>query len=125
MILTAHHDAGRTGLLYGLRLPSLRRRRATLTSPLHFLFWTVMVALVAAIVRLAVDESGALTCVQFVLAAIFLTYVVLLLDSAAAAPSPGASDNASGVAAAAGGGTPPDRRAAGADRDLGLPDRRR
>jgi Peptidase family M28 len=99
VILTAHHDSGRTGLLYGLRLPSLRRRRATLTSPLHFLFWTVMVALVAAIVRLAVDESGALDVVQFVLAAIFLTYVVLLLDSAAAAPSPGASDNASGVAA--------------------------
>ena len=99
VILTAHHDSGRTGLLYGLRLPSPRRRRATLTSPLHFLFWTVMVALVAAIVRLAMDESGALDVVQFVLAAIFLTYVVLLLDSAAAAPSPGASDNASGVAA--------------------------
>ncbi len=99
VILTAHHDSGRTGLLYALRVPSLRRRRATLTSPLHFLFWTVMVALVAAIVRLAMDESGALDVVQFVLAAIFLTYVVLLLDSAAAAPSPGASDNASGVAA--------------------------
>jgi Peptidase family M28 len=99
VILTAHHDSGRTGLLYALRVPSLRRRRATLTSPLHFLFWTVMVALVAAIVRLAMDESGELDVVQFVLAAIFLTYVVLLLDSAAAAPSPGASDNASGVAA--------------------------
>jgi hypothetical protein len=99
VILTAHHDSGRTGLLYALRVPSLRRRRATLTSPLHFLFWTVMVALVGAIVRLAMDESGALDVVQFVLAAIFLTYVVLLLDSAAAAPSPGASDNASGVAA--------------------------
>ena len=41
-----------------------------------------MVALVAAIVRLAMDESGALDALQFVLAAIFLTYVVLLLDSA-------------------------------------------
>jgi hypothetical protein len=99
VIMAAHHDSGRTGLLYALRVPSLRRRRATLTSPLHFLFWTVMVALVAAIVRLAMDELGALDVVQFVLAAIFLTYVVLLLDSAAAAPSPGASDNASGVAA--------------------------
>jgi hypothetical protein len=99
VILTAHHDSGRTGLLYGVRSPSLRRRRATLTSPLHFLFWSVMVALVTAIVRLAVDESVALDVLQFVLAAIFLTYVALLVDSAAAVPSPGASDNASGVAA--------------------------
>ena len=97
VILTAHHDAGRTGLLYALPRLGLRRRRATLTSPLHFLFWSVMVALVAAIVRLAVDDSGALTGVQFALVVIFLTYVVLFLDVAAAAPSPGAADNASGV----------------------------
>ena len=53
VILTAHHDTGRTGLLYAIPWPRLgrRRRRATLTSPLHFLFWTVMVALVAAIAR--------------------------------------------------------------------------
>jgi hypothetical protein len=100
VILTAHHDSGRTGLLYARptrRRPARRRRRATLTSPLHFLFWTTMVALVAAIARLAVD-SGALTALQFALTVILLTYVVLLLDTAAAAPSPGAADNASGVA---------------------------
>ena len=99
VILTAHHDAGRTGMLYALPRPRLWRRRATLTSPLHFLFWSVMVALVIAIVRLTVDESGALAALQFALAATFLTYVVLLLDVAAAAPSPGAADNAAGVAA--------------------------
>jgi len=103
VILTAHHDTGRTGLLYAMPWPRLRRRRrrqrATLTSPLHFLFWSVMVALVAAIGALAVEESGPLTGLQFALSSIFLTYVVLLLDVAAAAPSPGASDNASGVAA--------------------------
>jgi Iap family predicted aminopeptidase len=54
---------------------------------------------VIAIVRLTVDESGALAALQFALAATFLTYVVLLLDVAAAAPSPGAADNAAGVAA--------------------------
>jgi len=100
VILTAHHDAGRTGLLYARprrKRPARRRRRATLTSPLHFLFWTTMVALVAAIARLAVDES-ALTVLQFALTVILLTYVVLLLDTAAAGPSPGAADNASGVA---------------------------
>jgi len=101
VILTAHHDTGRTGLLYAIPWSRLgrRRRRATLTSPLHFLFWSVMVALVAAIAALAVEDSGALTGLQFALSAIFLTYVVLLLDVAAAAPSPGAGDNASSVAA--------------------------
>jgi hypothetical protein len=101
VVLTAHHDTGRTGLLYAIPWPRLgrRRRRATLTSPLHFLFWTVMVALVAAIAALAVEDSGPLTGIQFALTAIFLTYVMLLLDAAAAAPSPGAGDNASGVAA--------------------------
>jgi hypothetical protein len=101
VILTAHHDTGRTGLLYAIPWPRLgrRRRRATLTSPLHFLFWSVMVALVAAIAALAVEDSGPLTGLQFALSAIFLTYVLLLLDVAAAAPSPGAGDNASGVAA--------------------------
>jgi hypothetical protein len=102
VILTAHHDSGRTGLLYALPRRggrARRRRRATLTSPLHFLFWSVMVALVGAIVRLALDESGAFTALQFALVVIFLTYTVLLLDVAAATPSPGAGDNASGVAA--------------------------
>jgi len=100
VILTSHHDAGRTGLLYALPRLGPRRgrhRRATLTSPLHFLFWSTMVALVAAIARLAVD-TGALTALQFVLVVIFLTYIVFLLDTAAAAASPGANDNASGVA---------------------------
>src|SRR4051812_37416971 len=100
VILTSHHDSGRTGLLYALPRIGPRRgrhRRATLTSPLHFLFWSTMVALVAAIARLAVDESGALTAIQFALVVIFFTYIVLLLDTAAAAPSPGANDNASGV----------------------------
>ena len=49
-----------------------------LAGPLDFFFWTVMVALVAALARLALDDSGALTVVQFVLAAILLTYVMLL-----------------------------------------------
>jgi hypothetical protein len=100
VILTANHDSGRTGLLYARRRSgrARRRRRATVTSTLHFLFWSTMVALVAAIVRLAV-ETAALTAVQFALVVIFLTYVLLLLDTAVAAPSPGAADNASGVAA--------------------------
>ena len=97
VILTAHHDSGRTGLLYSLPWPRLRGR---LTSALHLLFWAMMLALVAAIARLALGDSGALTAVQFALAVVFLTYVVLFVDAAIAAASPGASDNAAGVAAA-------------------------
>jgi hypothetical protein len=97
VVLTAHHDSGRTGLLYSLPWP---RRRGRLTSALHLLFWAMMVALVAAIARLALGDSGALTAVQFALAVVFLTYVVLFVDAALAAPAPGASDNAAGVAAA-------------------------
>lgn len=102
VIIVAHHDSGRTGMLFAfprIRRRARRPRRATFTSPLHFLFWATMVALVAAIARLAVDSS-ALTVLQFALTAVFLTFVVLLLDVAAAAPSPGAADNASGVVAA-------------------------
>ena len=120
VILTSHHDAGRTGLLYALPRLGPRRgrhRRATLTSPLHFLFWSTMVALVAAIARLAVD-TGALTALQFVLVVIFLTYIVLLLDTAAAAPSPGANDNAAGVATTLEVGPPPGGRRARAGRAL-------
>jgi aminopeptidase-like protein len=74
------------------------RTLASLAGPLDIFFWTVMVALVAALARLAVD-SGALTVVQFVLSAILLTYVMLFIDAAISDPSPGASTNASGVAA--------------------------
>src|SRR6185503_19860439 len=62
-------------------------------------FWTVMAALVAALARLALTDSGVLTVVQFVLAAVLLTYVMLFVDAAISDPSPGASTNASGVAA--------------------------
>ena len=78
-----------------------------------------MVALVAAVARLAVDDSSALTALQFALVVIFLTYVVLLLDVAAAAPSPGANDNASGVAAMLEVGPSPGGRRARAGRDVG------
>ncbi len=77
----------------------VRRLLASLAGPLDIFFWTVMLALVAALARLALPDSGALTVVQFVLAAVLLTYVMLFVDAAISDPSPGASTNASGVAA--------------------------
>ncbi len=104
VILTANHDAPRTGLLWVRRrrtgAPRRRRRLlSALAGPLDLFFWTVMVALVAALARLALDESDPLTVLQFVLAAILLTYVMLFVDAAVSDVSPAASTNASGVAA--------------------------
>jgi hypothetical protein len=105
VILTANHDASRSGLLWVRRrrtgAPPRRRRRllASLAGPIDIFFWTVMAALVAALARLALPDSNALDVVQFVLAAIMLTYLMLFVDAAISDPSPGASTNASGVAA--------------------------
>ena len=105
VILTANHDAPRSGLLWVRRRragqPRRRRRRllASLAGPLDIFFWTVMAALVAALASLGLGESDPLTVVQFVLAAVLLTYVMLFFDAAISDVSPGASTNASGVAA--------------------------
>ncbi len=103
VILTANHDAPRTGLLWVRRRRkrgSRPRRRmvSALAGPLDLFFWTVMATLVAALVRLALDGSDPLTVIQFVLTAILLTYVMLFADAAISDVSPAASTNASGVA---------------------------
>ena len=105
VILTANHDAPRSGLLWVRRRrtgqPRRRPRRllASLAGPVDVFFWTVMAAVVAAFASLGLGESDALTVVQFVLAAVLLTYVMLFVDAAISDVSPGASTNASGVAA--------------------------
>ena len=104
VILTANHDAPRSGLLWVRRRRSgtpRRRRRvlASLAGPVDIFFWTVMAALVTALARLGLADSTALDVVQFVLAAVLLTYLMLFLDAAISDVSPGAATNASGVAA--------------------------
>jgi hypothetical protein len=104
IVVTANHDAPRTGLLWVRRrqtgTPRRRRRLlSALAGPLDLFFWTVMAALVATLVRLVLEDSTALDVVQFVLAAILLTFVMLFVDVAISDVSPAASTNASGVAA--------------------------
>ena len=61
-----------------------RRRRllASLAGPVDIFFWTVMAALVVALARLGARRIRCPDVVQFVLAAVLLTYLMLFVDAA-------------------------------------------
>jgi hypothetical protein len=104
VVLTAHYDAARSGLLFTGRLarPSPRRLKplTTLAGPIDLVFWTITVTLVLAVVRLiSGSESTVLTAAQFACAVVLIGAVILFVDIALSRVVPGASDNASGVAA--------------------------
>jgi hypothetical protein len=102
VVLTAHYDAARTGLLFARRSRPpgrLMRQLRRLAGPLDVVFWSVIVALLLSVLRLFVD-GALLTAAQFATAVVLLTGVMLLVDVAISDVVPGASDNASGVAAA-------------------------
>jgi Peptidase family M28 len=104
VVLTANHDAARTGLLYWRRRPRrpARRRRwrpSTLVGAIDVCFWALAGALVAAAVRLITgSDSDLLSAIQFSLTVILMTYVVLFIDVAMSPASEGANANASGAA---------------------------
>lgn len=107
LIITAHYDAARSGLIFArARRPAPRPLRALsrLGGRLDVIFWTIVALLGIAVLRLLAgitsDESTALTAVQFALTVILIVAVVLMIDVALSDPVPGANDNASGVAAA-------------------------
>jgi hypothetical protein len=105
VILTANHDAARTGLLYWRprrRRPARKRRwrPSALIGPIDLCFWAMAAALVAAAVRVITgSDSGVLSAIQFATTVILMTYVVLFVDVAMSPPSEGANSNASGIAA--------------------------
>ena len=104
VVLTAHHDAARSGLLFTARrrrpAPRLLRPLTSLAGPIDLVFWTVTVALLLAVARLVTGtEAGVLTALQFACAVVLIGAVILFVDVALSAVVPGASDNASGVAA--------------------------
>ncbi len=104
VVLTANHDAARTGLLYWRRRPRrpARRRRwrpSMLVGPIDLFFWALAGALVAAAIRLITGtDSDLLSAIQFALTVVLMTYVVLFIDVAMSPASEGANANASGVA---------------------------
>jgi hypothetical protein len=106
VVLTAHYDAARSGLMFARRqrpAPRPLRALARLAGPIDVVFWAIIVALVLAVVRLltglSAEESTLLTAAQFAPTVILLVAITLFVDIALSEVVPGASDNASGVAA--------------------------
>jgi Peptidase family M28 len=102
LVLVAHYDAARTGAVFG---PRVTERRAVLgrlirrpIGPAEPFFWSIVVALACAVLRVVGIHFTALTVVQFVATVVLIVSVPLLADIALSSPVPGANDNASGVA---------------------------
>jgi hypothetical protein len=89
LILCARYDAARGGAMME------RRYRFP---PLAPLFWSTLVVLVCAALRLAGIDGTALTAVQFVPTVVLIVHLPLFMDIALSDPAPGANNNASGVA---------------------------
>jgi hypothetical protein len=101
VVLVAHLDAGRAGLLHGDRTA---RWRATLGRALRrpvgglgVLFWAELAVLACTLLRLAGIDSTALTVVQFVPTLALIVAIALLADIALAGTKAGENDNASGA----------------------------
>jgi Peptidase family M28 len=104
LLIAAHYDTGRSGLVLADRW---ERRRAALgrllRRPIGVLepfFWALVGVLVCCLLRLPGIEGTPLAAVQFVPTVALIVAVPLLLDIAVSPPQPGENDNASGVAMA-------------------------
>ena len=102
LVLVAHCDAARGGAVFSRR--SLERRAALgklihrQIGPFEPFFWSMIVVLVCAGLRVLEVDALALTIVQFAATVVLIVSVPLLADIALSGVVPGASDNASGVA---------------------------
>jgi peptidase M28-like protein len=104
LILSAHYDAAKTGLVFGPG-PTRAAKRLSETArlllgPIRLLFWAGIVPLLAVSgVRLAGVDAQWLAIVQLLPTALLLVTLTLLIDISLSGIVPGAYDNASGVAA--------------------------
>jgi hypothetical protein len=104
LVLVAHYDAARTGLLFSSGalsgLAALARRLRLPLGPTQVLVGLLVVVLVCAAVRIAVPTSYALNLIQVVPTVLLLAVGALLAGITVSEVVPGANDNASGVATA-------------------------
>ncbi len=104
VVLSAHYDAAKTGLVFGRRSVRLARRLSergrVLLGPIRLIFWAgVVPLLLISGARLAGLGDAWLSIAQLAVIALMLVALVLLVDIALSAIVPGACDNASAVAA--------------------------
>jgi hypothetical protein len=106
LVLTAHYDAARSGVIFARtrrRAPRPIRALSRFGSRTDAIFWAIVAVLVVALVRLAFgitsDESTVLTVIQFIPTVLLIVGVLLFVDVALSDPVPGGNDNASGVVA--------------------------
>ena len=104
LVLVAHYDVGRGGLVFNRRL---QERRATLSKlirrqigPFQPFLWTLVAVMICTLLRLPGIDNVLLTVIQFIFTVLLILAVPVLLDTALADYTPGANDNASGVATA-------------------------
>lgn len=102
LVLSAHYDAARSGAVFGRRAVERRAVVGKLIrrglGPFEPFFWSMVLVLVCAIVRMIGIDPMALTVVQFIGTVVLIASVPLLVDVALSDVVPGANDNASGVA---------------------------
>jgi hypothetical protein len=101
LVLVAHYDAGRAGLVHN---DGTARRKAALSrlirrpiGGLQPLFWAELGVLACALLRLAGLDGTALTVLQFIPTFALIVAVALLVDVALAGTRAGENDNASGT----------------------------
>ncbi|MEX2196792.1 MAG: M28 family peptidase [Thermoleophilaceae bacterium] len=102
LVLVAHYDTGRGGAVFSPRAAERRAVAGKLLrrtiGPFEPFFWSIVVVLACAVVRLFDIDALALTVVQFIFTVILIVSVPLLMDIALSGFVRGANDNASGVA---------------------------
>ncbi|MGH2980779.1 MAG: M28 family metallopeptidase [Solirubrobacterales bacterium] len=104
LILSAHYDAAKTGLVFGPRSARAAKRISEtarlLLGPIRLIFWAGIVPLLTVTAaRLGGVEGDWLGIVQLIPTTVLLISLALLIDIALSGIVPGAYDNASGVAA--------------------------
>ena len=102
VILAAHIDAARTGVVFGKGATGLIKRLSGLLPfpPSRLLFWSAAILLPMLGARMAGVDSDGLALLQIIPTLILLVSSFLLVDWRLSAVVPGANDNASGVAVA-------------------------
>lgn len=104
VVLSAHYDAAKTGVVFGPHAVKFSRRLSerarVLLGPVRFIFWVgVVPLLLISGLRMAGVDATWVSVLQLVVTALMLVVIVLLVDISLSEIVPGACDNASAVAA--------------------------